>query len=110
MHAISLVLALLLTQTPTASEVQGSIELVETFPSETTLDQPDLRETHVVWPELIGAAEERLDMAWFYVSDVEGSRLGATLDAMRAVQGTATERDHPTVSPHRFHPYRSSAS
>lgn len=84
MYAFSLVLALLLTQTPTASEVQGSLELVETFPSETTLDHPDLRETHVVWPELIGEAEQRLDLAWFYVSDVEGSRLGATLDAIRA--------------------------
>ena len=81
MVALALCLTLLFAQEP---ELRGSIELVESFPVETTLDQPDLREAHEVWPELIAGARERLDMAWFYVSDVEGSRLGPTLEAVRA--------------------------
>jgi len=62
----------------------GSIELVETFPAETALDQPDLREAYEVWPELIDAASKQLDMTWFYVSDQEGGRLAPVLERVRA--------------------------
>jgi len=88
LRALPFVLALLVAPPrPAAPPRVGetdTLELVESFPTETALDQPDLREAHVVWPELIGEARGRLDMAWFYVSDAEGSRLAPTLAAVRA--------------------------
>ncbi len=65
-----------------AAAAQGTLELIETFPVETTLDQPDLREAYAVWPELIDAARERIDCAWFYVSDEAPSRLSPFIEAL----------------------------
>ncbi len=73
----------------TSAVAQDSIELVETFPVETEMDRPELRETFEVWPEMIAAARERVEMAWFYVSDEPGSRLEPVVAALFE----AAERD-----------------
>jgi phosphatidylserine/phosphatidylglycerophosphate/cardiolipin synthase-like enzyme len=78
---------LILAATPALA--QDSIELVETFPVETELDNPDLREAYEVWPERISAAREHIELAWFYVSDRPGSRLEPIVGALIE----AAERD-----------------
>jgi len=45
-----------------------SLQLVESWPVETALDQPDIADTHTVWLDLIGAAQRTLDVGQFYVS------------------------------------------
>ena len=65
----------------------AAIELVETAPSETTLDHPDILDAWQVWPEMIASARERLELNEFYLSNSPGSRLEpvvqAVLDAVR---------------------------
>lgn len=61
-----------------------AVELVESFPAETSLDQPDLRETQTVWLEAIGSARTSIDLAQFYFSDAPGSRLRPVIDALLA--------------------------
>ncbi len=46
-----------------------AVELVESWPLETTLDHADVRDAKDVWRELIDSARERLDFAEFYASD-----------------------------------------
>src|SRR5207344_1883306 len=43
-------------------------ELVETIPVETTLDNPEIRNTTGVWIEMIDRAKQSLDFEEFYVS------------------------------------------
>src|SRR5262249_27548150 len=75
------------TTTRVAPEVAGEIELVETAPVETTLDHPDVRDTPIVWRELIDRAEHTIDLSEFYASEPEGdaarsSRLRPVTDAL----------------------------
>jgi phosphatidylserine/phosphatidylglycerophosphate/cardiolipin synthase-like enzyme len=50
-------------------------ELVESIPLETALDNPDIRNTHEVWLEMIGQSKKSLDIEQFYVSNKEGEPL-----------------------------------
>lgn len=75
-------LALSLSALPVSAQAAEVLELVETAPVETTLDSPDLRDTHVVWPEMIDRATKTLEFAEFYASDEPGSRLEAVLQAI----------------------------
>ncbi len=59
-----------------------TIELVETSPAETTLGHGDLRETHVVWREMIDGARTRIELAHFYASNRPGSRLEPVVVAL----------------------------
>lgn len=59
-----------------------ALELVESWPSGTSLDHPDLRDASEVWPEMIRGAKRTLDIAEFYVSDEPGSRLSPVLAAV----------------------------
>lgn len=59
-----------------------AVELVETFPVETALDNPDVPEAHEVWIEMIDGAESRLDLAEFYASNEPGSRLEDVVEAV----------------------------
>src|SRR5512140_1731699 len=61
---------------------EPAVELVESWPSGTTLDHPDLRDAKDVWPEMIGRARRTLDVAEFYVSDAPPSRLSPVLAAI----------------------------
>jgi len=61
---------------------EPALELVESWPSGTALDHPDLRDAKDVWPEMIGRARRTLDIAEYYVSDAPGSRLSPVLAAV----------------------------
>ena len=60
------------------------VELVETFPVDTDLDSPYLRETHEVWLEMIEGAERTIELEHFYASNAEGSRLEPIVRALEA--------------------------
>lgn len=74
---------------PLAAEPE--VELVESSPVETTLDNPDLREAWQVWAKMIGAARERVDLAQFYVSNAPGSRLEPIIQALEAAAGRGVQ-------------------
>ncbi len=56
------------------------VELVESWPLETTLGHADLRTAAVVWPGMINAAQTRIDIAEFYIST--GPRLEPVIAAL----------------------------
>ena len=60
----------------------GSIELVESIPIETTLDNKDIRNTSEVWMEMIASAEKSIDLGQFYISHKKGEALEPILDAI----------------------------
>lgn len=65
-----------------AATATAAATLVESWPLGTTLDHADIRDAADVWPELIGSARERLDIAEFYVSN--GPRLEPVIAAIEA--------------------------
>ena len=68
-----------------ASEVASDgLELVESWPVETTLDDPSIPEAHEVWLEMIAGARERLDFLHFYGASEPGGRLEPVIDAVAA--------------------------
>lgn len=60
------------------------MELVESWPVETTLDHPDIRDAKDVWPEMFARAKRTIDLAEFYASDTPGSRLEPAVAALEA--------------------------
>lgn len=60
------------------------IELVESVPLETSLDQADIPNAAAVWREMIESARARLDLAHFYVSNADNSALEPILGALEA--------------------------
>ncbi len=58
------------------------IELVESIPIETNLDNPDIRNTQEVWLELINAAKATLDIEQFYISNKPNEPLEDILQAI----------------------------
>ncbi|MCK4529913.1 MAG: hypothetical protein KAU44_01950 [Candidatus Marinimicrobia bacterium] len=60
------------------------IELVESIPIETSLDNKDIRNTSEVWIEMINSAKKTLDFGEFYISHKEGEALGPILNAVYA--------------------------
>lgn len=85
--AAAALLALSLSAVPASAQSGEVLELVETVPVETALDHADLRDTYVVWPEMIDGAGKTLDFAEFYASDEPGSRLEAVLQAVERAAG-----------------------
>lgn len=80
-----------------------AFELVESWPLETSLDHPDLRDTFEVWMGMIAGAERSIDLAQFYASSAQGSRLEAVIEALEAaaargvaVRFLASEAFRPT--------------
>ncbi|MDX6769304.1 MAG: phospholipase D-like domain-containing protein [Elusimicrobiota bacterium] len=59
------------------------LELVYSYPVETDLKEPDLREASFVWPEMISQARKSVDVEQFYVAPSTGQPLEATLTALR---------------------------
>lgn len=57
-------------------------ELVYSYPAETTLAEPDLRQAQDVWPEMIDKAKKTVDIEQFYVSPSTGEPLEPTLKAL----------------------------
>lgn len=87
MKILRIVALVCLLAVPTSA--QEALELVETFPVETTLDNPDLRDAHVVWPEMIDRAQKTLDFAEFYASDDPASRQSRLETVTQAVERAA---------------------
>lgn len=63
---------------------QQAIELVESIPIETSLDNPAVRNTPEVWLEMITAARRTLDIEQFYISNKPGEPLEAIIVAIEA--------------------------
>jgi phosphatidylserine/phosphatidylglycerophosphate/cardiolipin synthase-like enzyme len=64
------------------------IEIVESIPIGTSLDNPEIRNTHEVWLEMINGARKTLDLEEYYVSDAMGKMLEDVLAAI----GSAADR------------------
>jgi len=60
------------------------LQLVESVPTETTLQHEEIPDAADAWPEMIAAAQRRIDLAHFYASDQAGSRLTAVVEALEA--------------------------
>lgn len=58
---------------------RAAIELVESVPVETVLDNPEIRNTAEVWSEMILSARRSLEIEQFYISDEPGEPLEAIL-------------------------------
>jgi phosphatidylserine/phosphatidylglycerophosphate/cardiolipin synthase-like enzyme len=69
-------------ETVAAAELPDGFELVETWPVETTLDDPTIPEAHEVWLAMIGSACERLDFLQFYGASEPGGRLEPVIEAI----------------------------
>jgi phosphatidylserine/phosphatidylglycerophosphate/cardiolipin synthase-like enzyme len=70
------------------AETHGTVELVESVPTETELDLPRLRNTPDVWVEMVAAARRTIDIETFYMSNSGTGR--DRLDAvLRAVEQAA---------------------
>ncbi|MBD3221035.1 hypothetical protein GF314_07300 [bacterium] len=98
-----LVLVLIPLAASLAAAEPGTITFVETVPTETELDLPQLPEAAPVWRDLVATARHSLDIFAFYVSpapDGDG-RLTAILDLVqaRAADGLAVR----LLSDRRFH-------
>ena len=61
-----------------------AVELVETIPVETSLDHPDLRDAAEVWLDMIAGAHRSIDLAQFYASNFQPSRLETVVQALEA--------------------------
>jgi phosphatidylserine/phosphatidylglycerophosphate/cardiolipin synthase-like enzyme len=68
-----------------AQQVSPDIEIVESIPVGTSLDNPDIRDTYEVWLEMIAHAGQSLDIEQFYISNEPGKMLQDVLaDVYRA--------------------------
>lgn len=79
---IATLLLALAPQTNAATSSDVPLQLVESWPVETTLDHADIPDAADVWLEMIDGARTTLEMAEFYASDEKGSRLTPILRAM----------------------------
>lgn len=68
---------------PAPAQVE-ELELVESVPVETGLDNATIRNTSEVWLEMIGRAAKTIDLEQFYVSNVPGEPLEDVLAAIIA--------------------------
>ncbi len=69
---------------PRAAGVPPAIELVESWPVETELGNPDIPDAADAWLEMVRSATATLDFAEFYASDEPGSRLHEVIGAVEA--------------------------
>jgi len=63
---------------------EPALQLVESFPVETSLDNPDVPDAHAVWTAMLGGARQSLDFAEFYASNEPGTRLEPIVAAIEA--------------------------
>jgi len=85
-HKLDLILAKLILVsvflTCTVYSQVNNIELVESIPVETSLDNPDIRNTLEVWLEMLNSAQTTLDIEQFYISNEKGEPLDTILGAI----------------------------
>jgi phosphatidylserine/phosphatidylglycerophosphate/cardiolipin synthase-like enzyme len=83
-----------LTMTTHAAAVpltSGSVEVVQSFPIETTLETPGIRLTQDVWVEMISGAQRTIDLEEFYVNNQAGQSLQPVIDAIKAAAGRGVQ-------------------
>jgi phosphatidylserine/phosphatidylglycerophosphate/cardiolipin synthase-like enzyme len=86
-----------------SAQAQPALQLVESFPIETSLDHADIPDAHEVWLEMVRNANSTLDFTEFYASNKPGSRLEAIVQEIEAaaqrgvqVRFLADEKFHKT--------------
>lgn len=86
MKKILLTLFIFIIQSTVYSQIAGysDFEIVESIPIETNLDNPDIRNTHEVWLEMINGTKKSLDLEQFYISNQSGEPLEDILQAIIA--------------------------
>jgi len=89
MNKVSVVLALFWLVPPIiapapAPPPPADIEIVESVPVGTSLNNPEIRKTRDVWLEMIGRARVSLDLEEYYISDAPGKMLEDVLAALCA--------------------------
>jgi phosphatidylserine/phosphatidylglycerophosphate/cardiolipin synthase-like enzyme len=84
MKKLLLLLLLCFPQTQGQIPPQSDIEIVESYPAGTSLDNPDIRDTQRVWLEMIGRARRTLDLEQYYISTEPGKMLEPVLAAIYA--------------------------
>jgi phosphatidylserine/phosphatidylglycerophosphate/cardiolipin synthase-like enzyme len=67
---------------PPTETGESTLQLIESFPVETSLDHPAIPEAYEAWKTMIDGATRSLEFAEFYVSDEPGSRLGPVIEAI----------------------------
>ncbi len=72
----------------------SAIELVESIPVETDLDNPDIRNTQEVWLEMINAAKATLDIEQFYIANKPHEPLE---DVIQAIERAAHNGVHVRI-------------
>ncbi len=82
MHILLFVCILLFPFTAASQSQRPVMEIVESIPLETTLDNPDIRNTTGVWLEMINGAKTSLDFEQFYISPQKGEELDTILTAI----------------------------
>jgi len=81
--ALLLVVPPIVVPGPPASD----IEIVESIPVGTSLENPEIRNTHEVWLEMIGGARQTLDLEEYYISNEPGKMLDDVLAAISSAAG-----------------------
>ena len=69
----------------------NDFEIVESIPLETTLDNPDIRNTFDVWLEMIGDAQSTIDIEQFYISNEKGEALEPIIRAIEKAADRGVE-------------------
>jgi phosphatidylserine/phosphatidylglycerophosphate/cardiolipin synthase-like enzyme len=66
-----------------------NFEFVQSYPEETTLCDPEMRDAKDVWLEMINGAKEKIDIGQFYINSLPGEAMDPILKALiiRAKEG-----------------------
>ncbi len=75
-------LSLFLTAPVRAAFSVPGFELVYSYPIETTLDEPDLRQASDAWPAMFDSATKTIDIEQFYITPSPGEPLERSLQAL----------------------------
>jgi phosphatidylserine/phosphatidylglycerophosphate/cardiolipin synthase-like enzyme len=87
MKKLLLILLLLVPSINAPAPPVPNIEIVESIPVETSLDNPEIRNAREVWLEMIGRARKTLDLEQYYISDEPGKKLAGVLAAIDSAAG-----------------------
>lgn len=83
MKAFAILLVFLFAASAARAEFRvPGYELVYSYPAETTLAEPDLRQAQDVWPQMFDAAKTTIDLNEFYVTPSTGGALEPSLAAL----------------------------
>jgi phosphatidylserine/phosphatidylglycerophosphate/cardiolipin synthase-like enzyme len=82
MKKLFLAVLCLIPQIVAPAPPAADIEIVESIPVGTTLDNPEIRNTREVWLEMIGGARQTLDLEEYYISNEPGKMLEDVLAAV----------------------------